>query len=165
MIYEYQNTIITVRPGLGGDNYATCKLKPNGSWTAVKTPAMPRTTDMTKAINNLHNWAKQKGLRRADCGCCFHHSYNHCNKYNKALETVEVVIFGEACLRCPECDELEKLQGFRLEKGPKAKKGSVLLSKMPCPKCGKPMENFAVKWGWNNCYKCSWELMKESEKK
>lgn len=107
MVYEYQGTIITVRPGLGGDNWATCKLKPSGSWTTVKSSAMPRINRMDEAINNLHSWAEKKGLRRADCGCCYHQAVDSCEKYHKQLKSVEVVIYGEVPLRCPECDEHE----------------------------------------------------------
>ena len=108
MVYHYQETIITVRPGLGGDNWATCKLKPNGSWTTVKSPEIPRTDKMDEAINNLHAWAKKKKLRRADCGCCYYNNSGKCEKYNKQLKSVAVVVYGKAHLRCEECDEFEK---------------------------------------------------------
>lgn len=110
MIYEYQGTIITVRPGLGGDNWATCKLKTNGGWTTVKSPDMKRTERLDEAINNLHDWAKRKGLRRADCSCCYNQSGNKCAKHNKALKAVDVVIFGKTHLRCVGCNEFEKYQ-------------------------------------------------------
>lgn len=28
-------------------------------------------------------------------------------------------------------------------------------TKKICPCCGKPMEDFAVAWGWKHCYDCS----------
>ncbi len=41
----YQDTILTVRPGLGKDNFATVNLKSSGGLAAVKSPAMPRVND------------------------------------------------------------------------------------------------------------------------
>jgi len=108
LVYEYQGIIITVRPGLGGDNFSTCKRKPNGGWTTVKTAAMPRTGDVEKAINNLHAWAEKKGLRRADCGCCYYQAGNICQKYNAVLNSLNIVLVGNTLLRCPQCDEFEK---------------------------------------------------------
>lgn len=108
MVYEYQDTIITVQPGLGLNNWATCKLKKSGSWTTVKSPEMPRTDKINDAINNLHKWAEKKRLRRADCGYCYYRSGDKCTKYNKVLHTVEVVIFGQVHLRCDGCNEMER---------------------------------------------------------
>ncbi|GEM_PF-6583894 len=30
--------------------------------------------------------------------------------------------------------------------------------KKKCPRCGKPMEEFAAAWGWAQCFDCSVEL-------
>lgn len=109
MIYHYHDTIIAVQPGLGSNNWATCKLKPSGSWTIVKSPDMPRTNEMGQAINNLHKWAEKKGLKRADCGCCYYQLENFCTKHGCKLKPVNVVIFGKTNLRCELCDEHEKV--------------------------------------------------------
>ena len=107
MYYFYQGTVITVRPGLGGDNWATCKRKPNGGWTAVKSPAMPRVNDYAAAINNLRAWAAEKGLRKADCGCCWHQKGGYCRKRERKLETIQGYEGNIVNLRCPSCDEME----------------------------------------------------------
>lgn len=110
MVYYYKDSIITVQPGIGGNNRATCKLKRSGSWTTVKSKDMPRTDRMDEAINNLHNWAEKKKLKRADCGCCHHQDVNDlCCKHDCKLEIIKpVVVFGEAHLRCEACDEFER---------------------------------------------------------
>jgi hypothetical protein len=48
MYYFYQDTIITVHPGIGQETYATVKRKASGSWETVKTPLMPRTECVRK---------------------------------------------------------------------------------------------------------------------
>ena len=108
MVYEYQDTVITVRPGLGIDNWATCKLKKSGSWTMVKSPEMPKVNNMADAVNNLHTWAEKKKLRRADCGCCYFQCGEKCTKYGAKLRAVETIIYSKSHLRCKECDEFEK---------------------------------------------------------
>lgn len=108
MIYHYQDTIITVQPGLGGNNWAICKLKPTGSWTTVKSPDMPRTDRVDQAINNLHRWAEKKKLKRADCGCCYYQVAHRCTKHDCRLKTIKVVILGEVHLRREGCTEFEK---------------------------------------------------------
>lgn len=109
MVYHYQGTYITVQPGLGGNNWATCKLKPSRSWTMVKSPDMPRTGIRYFAINSLHSWAEKKNLKRADCGCCHFQANGRCTQYDCELKIIKpVVIFGEAYLRCEECTEFEK---------------------------------------------------------
>ncbi len=105
LYYRYQDTIITIKPGLGGDNFATCKLKSNGtSWTAVKTPAMPRTNDFCAAVNNLHDWAKKKNLEKADCGCCHNQIKGFCTKNKLRLEKIDKDYLGlDVYLRCENC--------------------------------------------------------------
>lgn len=101
--YFYKDTIITVSSGLGDDNFATCYLKPNGNWKAVKSPKMPRVDRIDTAVNNLHAWAEEKGLRRADCGCC----------WNQTLAN-QCAVFGQLeCrdglpIRHADCNEHEK---------------------------------------------------------
>lgn len=34
-----------------------------------------------------------------------------------------------------------------------------------CPRCGKPMEEFAVAWGWECCYDCSVKDARERRKR
>lgn len=52
-IYCYKGTVIAVRPGLGCDNWATCRRKSNGGWTTVKSKEMPRVKTRQAAEANL----------------------------------------------------------------------------------------------------------------
>lgn len=108
MIYKYQDTIIAVCPGLGDNNWATCKLKKNGSWTTVKTPAMPRIDKIDEAIENLRKWAEKKGLRQIDCDRCYYQLGDFCTKYNENLKRLNVMFFTLSHLRYEECNEMER---------------------------------------------------------
>ncbi len=115
MVYHYQDTIITVQPGIGMDNWATCKLKPSGSWGTVRSKDMPRVNSFTDAVNNLHEWAEKKQLKRADCGCCYYwlptESGHKCRKHDCNLKSVELMGYGVKPLRCDRCTEFEKKVG------------------------------------------------------
>lgn len=92
-VYFYQDTVIAVRPGLGGDNWATCRRKANGAWTTVKSKEMPRVKDRKEAEINFRVWAESKHLNRADCGSC---SFCHvgdgvCKHYEEALISIQVI--------------------------------------------------------------------------
>lgn len=114
MYYFYQDTIITVRPGLGLNNYATCKLKKSGSWKTVVSPDMPRVERLDTAINNLHAWAGKKGLKKADCGCCMFCSVDgFCSEYRKKLQIAcmdDLIIHAPVYRRCDECDMMERFK-------------------------------------------------------
>jgi hypothetical protein len=98
--YHYKDTIITVSCGLGGDNFATGALKPNGGWKTVKTPKMPRVDHEDVAINDLHAWADEKGLRRADCGCCWNRDESgRCSVFGQLKQ------MGGIFIRHAECNE------------------------------------------------------------
>ncbi len=107
MYYFYQDTIITVHPGIGRETYATVKRKASGSWETVKTPLMPRTECVATAINNLHRWSEIKKLEKADCGCCWHNVCGKCRKYGKQLKYIEKgFMAGEQNYeRCEKCVE------------------------------------------------------------
>lgn len=105
MVYYYQNTIIAVMPGLGVDNWATCKRLPNGGWTTVKTKAMPRTKNREEAKANLIKWAEKKRLKRADCGPCDHLMQTMCLKYDEALIEKNISVREKIVFRCKKCLE------------------------------------------------------------
>lgn len=96
--YHYHDTFITICTGLGTDNWATCKLSKSGAWKTLKTPAMPRTEDFCEAINNFHEWAEKKKLRRADCGCCWHgSSEGGCTQFGQLKKQGGIYIRHSAC--------------------------------------------------------------------
>ena len=89
MYYYYKETVITVHPGLGLNNFATCYLKHTGNWKSVQSPDMPRVERFDTAVNNLHAWAKKKKLKRADCGCCmFCSADGFCSEYQRKLSKI-----------------------------------------------------------------------------
>ena len=105
MYYFYQDTVITVRPGLGEDNFATVKLKPSGSWTAIKSAAMPRVDDFAAAVSNMHAWAKERRLVKADCDVCLDCINGYCTKYKQTLRRIrnDYLFTGGVYMRCNEC--------------------------------------------------------------
>lgn len=103
MVYYYQNTIIAVMPGLGVDNWATCKRLPNGGWTTVKTKEMPRTKNIREAEENLVKWAEKKKLKRADCDICDYLMETMCLKHNEVLEEKRISVRKKIILRCKQC--------------------------------------------------------------
>lgn len=113
MYYFYKNTIITIRPGLGENNFATCYLKHTGSWCTVKSPAMPRVAKYADAVNNLHIWAAKNKLKKADCGCCMFCSVDgNCGEYHVKLKKIcnDWVTGVSVYRRADSCDMMERFQ-------------------------------------------------------
>lgn len=103
-IYFYKGTMIAVRPGLGGDNWATCRRKPNGGWTAVKSKEMPRVKTRQEAENNLRRWASQKGLKPAKCDDCSDKGDAYCFRYHSSLERMKALDGTFMDIRLAECE-------------------------------------------------------------
>jgi len=102
--YHFQDTIIAVCVDEQSGKYATCEFV-NGDWKVLKgkTPSTPKVDREDEAINNFHEWAEKKQLRRADCGCCWHgSSAGGCTQFGQLLEK------GGIYIRHSSCKEHEK---------------------------------------------------------
>lgn len=63
----------------------------------------------------------------------------------------------------PECardksNYYVKLEMELAEKEREEKEKAAKAEGRTCPRCKKPMEEFAAAWGWTHCYECSVEL-------
>lgn len=92
-MYFYQDSVIAVRPGLGGDNWATYRRKANGSWVMVNSKEMPCVNVRKEADINFRVWAESKHLHRADCGSCPFYQVDDgfCSHYEESLTSVEAI--------------------------------------------------------------------------
>lgn len=110
MYYFYQNTILTVRPGIGEDNFATVRLKSNGGWAAVKSAAMPRVNEFPDALTNMHRWAQENKLAKADCDYCLDCMGGYCRKFKRELRRIpdNFVHKPAVYIRCDECIRQEE---------------------------------------------------------
>lgn len=106
-IYCYKGTVIAVRPGLGCDNWATCRRKSNGGWTAVKSKEMPRVKTRQVAEENLRRWASNKGLKSARCDGCSDKGDAYCFRYHSSLERMKALDGTLMDIRLAECENEE----------------------------------------------------------
>lgn len=106
-IYCYKGTVIAVRPRLGYDNWATCRRKSNGGWTAVKSKEMPRVKTRQAAEENLRRWASNKGLKSARCDGCGDKGDSYCFRYHSSLERMKALDGTLMDIRLAECENEE----------------------------------------------------------
>jgi len=97
--YHFQNTIIAVCFDEQSGKYATCKFC-IGGWKVLKgKTSTPQKVDREDdAINNFHDWAEKRKLRRADCGCCRHgSSAGGCTQFGQLKQRGGIYIRHSSC--------------------------------------------------------------------
>lgn len=104
-VYFYQGSVVAVRPGLGGNSWGSCRRKPNGSWTSVKSKNMPRVNTYAEAEKNLRLWAAEKGLQSAECSGCKDKGNAYCFRYHCPIEQISGSSGIRIDLRFPECED------------------------------------------------------------